>query len=353
MQTHFANELNMNDGRDLYPVDLHSAAAQASKWMIAGNKGPQDVHTSFALLKKPEHKHKDKSSQKKSPVAEKSNEIPKKCTHCGIPGHTILECNKLKAALAAAQQTQKQSPPPPPKPHNKGKGAGPKKGTAMITQANSDDEDDHNHFMMSHIHVADLPATFDKRLFHSVNLGTTLATGGACTISDTEVILNTGANTSVVKNQHLLSDLRSTRTVKFDGRAGFLSISEIGNLNVLCTAYYHADAVANILSFSQLRENGHSITFNSGRDNADAFTVTTDASAFTFNKRNNGLYVCEFGNDSTLAISTVNNNESKFTKREAQAARALHKLIGYPPDVKLIRALQATHLMSNSSEHYS
>ena len=40
-------------------------------------------------------------------------------------------------------------------------------------------------------------------------------------------------------------------------------------------AYYHADAVANILSFSQLRENGHSITFNPGPDNADAFTVTT------------------------------------------------------------------------------
>ena len=147
-------------------------------------------------------------------------------------------------------------------------------------------------------------------------------------------------HTSVVKNQHLLSALRSTRTVKFDGRAGFLSISEIGNLSVLSTAYYYADAVANILSFSQLRENGHSITFNSGPDNADAFTVTTDASAFTFNKRNNGLYVCEFGNDSTLAISTVNSNESKFTKQEAQAARALHKLICYPPDVKLIRALQ-------------
>ena len=107
-------------------------AAQASKWMIAGNKGPQDIHTSFALLKKLEHKHKDKPSQKKSPVAEKSNEIPKKCTHCGIPGHTILECNKLKAALAAAQQTQTQSLPPPPRPYNKGKGAKPKKGTAMI-----------------------------------------------------------------------------------------------------------------------------------------------------------------------------------------------------------------------------
>ena len=83
----------------------------------------------------------------------------------------------------------------------------------MITQANIDDDDDHNHFMISHILVADLPVTFDKRFFHSVNLGTFLATGGACTITDTEVILDTGANTFVVKNQHLLSDLRSTRTV--------------------------------------------------------------------------------------------------------------------------------------------
>ena len=123
-----------------------------------------------------------------------------------------------------------------------------------------------------------------------------------------------------------------------DGLAGFLSISEIGNLDDLCTAYYHADAVANILSFSQLRENGHRITFNPGPDNADTFTVRTDRSAFTFDKRTNGLYVCEFGNDRTLAISTVNDNESKFTKREvlqAQAARALQKRMGYPPTPNL------------------
>ena len=31
MQTHFANGLNMNDALDLCPVDLHFAAAQASK----------------------------------------------------------------------------------------------------------------------------------------------------------------------------------------------------------------------------------------------------------------------------------------------------------------------------------
>ena len=49
MQTHFVNELNMNDGRDLYPGDLHCASL-ASKWMIAENQGPQDVHTSYALL---------------------------------------------------------------------------------------------------------------------------------------------------------------------------------------------------------------------------------------------------------------------------------------------------------------
>ena len=45
----------------------------------------------------------------------------------------------------------------------------------------------------------------------------------------TAVYIEVGANTSVVKNQHLLSELRSTRTVKFDGIAEFLFISEIGN----------------------------------------------------------------------------------------------------------------------------
>ena len=145
--------------------------------------------------------HEDKLSQKKSPAAEKPDENQIRGTHCGIPGHTILECNKLKTALAAAQQTQTQVPPTRPIPLNKGIGEGPKKSTA-ITHANSDDENDHDHFLILHIHITDLPATFNKLFFNLVNLGTSLAAGGACTISDTEVILGTRADTSVMENHH-------------------------------------------------------------------------------------------------------------------------------------------------------
>ena len=59
----------------------------------------------------------------------------------------------------------------------------------------------------------------------------------------------------------------------------------------------------------------------------------------------------EFGNDRTLAISTVNNNKSKFTKREvlqAQAVRALKKRMGYPPDAKLTRALQLGSIQNSN-----
>ena len=155
MQTHFANELNL--GRDLYPVDLNSAAAQASRWMIAGSKGPQDVHTSFAALRTSEQKSKEKKHPKK-PTSQPGKHAAdtKKCIFCNNLGHTVLECNKLKQAQAAAAGLQPsptsavaKSPSATTKPFM------PRKATTMLPhfrQEDADDEDtEESHFMMSHI----------------------------------------------------------------------------------------------------------------------------------------------------------------------------------------------------------
>ena len=337
MQTHFANELNL--GRDLYPADLSSAAAQASRWMVAGSRGPQDVQTSFMGLKKNDKKAKDKDPKDKYKDAAKKlpNAKPtetKKCIYCNNLGHTVLECNKLKQAQATAQATLPASKATV----TRSKTPMPREGTTMMShvrQEPDDEEECDSHFMMSHVHLAQPCSTI-------------LATGGAASLTPTQVVLDTGANASVVKNKKLLQRVHSTRTVHFDGLAGILPISEIGDLEDLCSAYYSPHAIANIVSFSQLRENGHTITYNSGYGRSpDTFTVRTPLDTYIFSSRTNGLYVCDISHHRTVAVTTVADNEALFTRTEvekAKQARNLMKRMGHPPDSKMIRALQYGNL---------
>lgn len=331
MQTHFANELNL--GRDLYPTDLSSAAAQASRWMVAGSRGPQDVQTSFLGMKKIDKKAKDKDAKEKPNRTPKSE--TKKCIYCNNLGHTVLECNKLKHAQATAQKASSTSKAAV----TKATTPAPREGTTMMphVRQETDDEDDcDSHFMMGHVHLAQPCSTI-------------LATGGATSISPTQIVLDTGANASVIKNKQLLQRVHRTRTVQFDGLAGMLPISEIGDLEDLCSAYYSPHAIANIVSFSQLRENGHTITYNSGHGRSpDTFTVRTPLGTYVFSSRTNGLYVCDIKDHyRTMAVTTVADNEALFTRAEvekAKQARHLVQRMGNPPDAKIIRALQYGNL---------
>ena len=69
---------------------------------------------------------------------------------------------------------------------------------------------------------------------------------------NTDVILDTGGNGSIVHNLELLHDVRSSPQLTFEGLAGSLHIRKKGHLRDLCSAHHHADSPANILSFSQL-----------------------------------------------------------------------------------------------------
>jgi hypothetical protein len=87
-----------------------------------------------------------------------------------------------------------------------------------------------------------------------------------------DLILDTGASGSIVNNKLLLQNILTMKnSVTFGGISGTLTASQHGQVNDLRTAYYHADAPANIISFSQLHKAGHAITM--GKDNS--FTVQT------------------------------------------------------------------------------
>ena len=94
--------------------------------------------------------------------------------------------------------------------------------------------------------------------------------------------------------------------------------------------------LANILSVSAIKNEGHTLGYE---NDSDSFYLSHPCGQAIFTRRDNGLYVCNFG-PSNVFVSTVSDLESQYTKREvqeAQAARDLQRRLAAPPDMKLIK----------------
>jgi Reverse transcriptase (RNA-dependent DNA polymerase) len=111
----------------------------------------------------------------------------------------------------------------------------------------------------------------------------------------------------------------------------------------ICQDNLHREAIANMLSFSQLRLMGHSITYNEGSNpEDDSFTIAHGSGQLCFTHRANGLYVHNTKTAQQCLVTTVADNESKYSRREvaqAREARQLQKRMANPTDTKLIKAL--------------
>ena len=250
LQTYLINELN--NGRDIYPTDLGSAISKAKRWLIPSSRGPQDVaqHAAFGLLKKPgeKEKPKGKDSKKPSPKAiDEKHDKTTRCKYCDKPGHNILVCFKLIADQAAA----------------KSDGPSNKKKTATLSALASDPYEEETGFSsfitlargpqsnLRHQTISTTTSTLSgtptttstlsgiptttptlsgiSTVTHSVFYG-----GGAKALSDTDVILDTGANCGVVHNIHILQNVKFCPPVTFDGLAGTLTTSREGSLFSFC-----------------------------------------------------------------------------------------------------------------------
>ena len=295
MQTHFMNELN--NGRDIYPTDLVSAVSKANRWLIPSSKGPQDVaqHAAFSALKTKAADTKDnKTSDRKSAAAAKGSPADKtekssKCAYCGKPGHNILVCFKLIADQAAA----------------KSDGQPGKKIAAATTQRTAEDTEEETGFMCysSVTRNFNLTNTVETKLLdNSITSNITPSTlstnlrayagGRHPTLLPTDIILDTGANCSIVHNRSLLTNLKSCKPVIFDGLSGSISITQRGSLGTICDAYYHKDIIANILSVSAIKNEGHTLGYE---NNSDSFYLSHPCGQAIFTRHDNGLYVCNFG----------------------------------------------------------
>jgi hypothetical protein len=213
-------------------------------------------------------------------------------------------CFKFKDAQAAATSGTEERGKPP---------SGPRKGTTMIAKGNykAPDSDDEDRHYLINVHIQSKASSV-------------LTANTRSALKKTDIVLDTGANGSLFANRSLLSYLETQNEVTF---SGVLSTDMVGEFRGLCKAHIHRDAIANILSFSQLRQQGISIAYDEGEHpNDDSFTVLHHSGNLRFTHHTNGLYVHDTWAGNQCLISTVADYEAQFSRREVELAREARQL---------------------------
>jgi hypothetical protein len=151
-------------------------------------------------------------------------------------------------AIAAAAEQSKRPPG--------------KKGTTMVAKSYKapDSDDEERHYLVN-MHIQSRKATI-------------LATRKRNSPHDYEIILDTGANGSLFKNPSLVTEMHREDRVSFDRISGVLSTDMVCDFSGMSKVHLHKDAIANILSFSQLRRLGHPNTYDEG-EHPVANTITS------------------------------------------------------------------------------
>jgi hypothetical protein len=298
MQTSFANELH--NGRDLYPTDLPTAVLKASRWMVSG-KSSQEPLRALAAAKGGKNVKGGKDKTKSQIKGDEKEKTPIKCEFCGRNGHAMAACFKFKdaqsAAIAATEERGKVHP-------------GPRKGTTMIAKSNykAPDSDDEDRHYLVNVHIQSRASPV-------------LTASTSSVLRKTDIVLDTGANGSIFMNRSLLYNLHTEDEVTFDGISGVLSTNTVGEFLGLCKAHVHKGAVANILSFSQLRKLGISIAYEEGEHpNDDSFTIMHNSGNLKFAHHANGLYIHDTRAGRQCFITTVADNEAQYSRREVTLA---------------------------------
>ena len=95
-----------------------------------------------------------------------------------------------------------------------------------------------------------------------------------------------------------MTNTQRDEAVSFDGICGVLSTDTTGDFGGMCKVHIHKDAIANILSFFQLRQLGHSIIYDEGEHpNDDSLRSSTREDGF-------GSHIGQMASTSTIHVET-------------------------------------------------
>lgn len=157
--------------------------------------------------------------------------------------------------------------------------------------------------------------------------------------TNTKVILDTAAQISII-DRNLLSCVKPCEKINVIGVAGNTQVTCCGLLMDLIQCYATEDGVVNILSFAQVEEQ-----FRVEYVPNVQFVVYAGELAIIF-KKINGLYVSDLLDwnvkDKTVLVTTVAQEEARFTKLEVEKAKLANKFLmsaGYPSLPEAIRML--------------
>ena len=326
LKVYLGNELA--NQRDLYQPTLDLAVSQAERWLVHGQRSPSaqqqpQIINAFVADKKAQKRPDNRENKPKKPDSRQTN--VETCEFCNNKGHSISKCNKFSTAQKAAIEATAD------KQVKYGKKQFPAVAGAMLATRDSD---------------SDCDTPFHKTSLHI----TSFLAGRSSGLGRYDLILDTGANGSIVHNKELLHEIEASPALTFSGLAGSLVTTQLGTIRDLCEAHFHPKSPANIISFSQLRDAGHDLAFIKS-DTKDLFTVTTATFKYKFTRRSGGLYICDLTPSKDILVNTVHGNAANHTKRDisrASNARQLQERLGNPPDNKLGQALAHGNIINTN-----
>lgn len=150
--------------------------------------------------------------------------------------------------------------------------------------------------------------------------------------------LDSMSSVDIFGDKKLLNNIRTVdNTMTIVCNAGTITVNQMGHFAGYGDVWYHPQAIANILSLSNIQR-FFRVTYDSQK--GDCFVVTrADGSTRTFRPTEKGLYAAQVTGQGqeTVMVSTVDQNKQKYTRREvrhAQKARSLLAINGRPSEQK-------------------
>lgn len=165
--------------------------------------------------------------------------------------------------------------------------------------------------------------------------------------------LDSMSSVDIFGEARLLTDIHGVQeNMRIMCNAGTVVVNHMGTLKGYGSVWYHPDAIANILSLSNVQDKFR-VTYDSSRGNC--FIVhRPDGTQRVFMPTDNGLYASNVNSaeNGVIMVSTVAENVKSFTKREvkrAEQARRLMAVIGRPSESKMCTILNNRQLMNSDA----
>ena len=279
----------------------------------------------------------NKSSTRRGPSADQP------CNRCGAPDHWERDCPEVKQNDETKDEKTETK-----------ESKEVRKGRIHLTLTpdNYNEDDMHEYIYDDDNNMPD-EQQGKTSLAYSVSDKVRSAAGK---LKSTDVVLDTGGSLNLFSNEKIIHDLReSNKEITVTGismNAEDIVTSIIGKTK-FGEVYYSPRAAVNVLSYSMMKDIAYKL-WQEANDDVFRLQMTENSPVYLF-KRREGVYVHDENNKShtiikgIVAITTVEENATKYTSREVEAANKARELIsklGNPATATVVRMINSGNIMN-------